>query len=66
MTVVQDIARLRECLERWDRVPSGPAAFAVHQEIVTFLLEGRAGDTCNWHPLRRLLDAASTDAKEGT
>lgn len=46
-----------ELLERWDKGPPGAEAFAVHAEIVTYLMEGTVRDDNNWRPLRRLLDA---------
>lgn len=54
----RDIARLNGLIDRWDTVPSGPDAFAVHHEIMAYLLEGSTSDPCNWLPLRRLVDAA--------
>lgn len=55
-----DVARLRGLLDRWDSVSAGPEAFAVHHEIMTYLLEGDVSDPCNWLPLRRMLVAIGT------
>lgn len=56
----EDVARLRGLLERWDSVPPGDDAFAVCQEINTYLLEGDVTDPCNWLPLRRILQAIAS------
>lgn len=60
-----DVARLQGLLDRWDSVSAGPEAFAVHHEIMTYLLEGD-GASCNSAPTRAMAIGGSPTRRRST